>query len=128
MPEDYELVNGVIKRKNLDNAAPVITIGTASPLSWEAGVPFVAPTATALDEVDGDLTASIQVAVNVNVNEPGDTYTVVYSVSDTAGNTASQTLAVTVTPSFDTGDPNGCLLYTSPSPRDRTRSRMPSSA
>ena len=24
--------------------------------------------------------------------------------------------------------PNSCLLYTSPSPRDRTRSRMPSSA
>ena len=24
--------------------------------------------------------------------------------------------------------PNHCLLYTSPSPRDRTRSRMPSSA
>ena len=24
--------------------------------------------------------------------------------------------------------PAGCLLYTSPSPRDRTRSRMPSSA
>ena len=36
----------------------------------------------------------------------------------------------------DAGDPveqakiydKGCLLYTSPSPRDRTRSRMPSSA
>ena len=26
------------------------------------------------------------------------------------------------------GDCNTCLLYTSPSPRDRTRSRMPSSA
>ena len=26
------------------------------------------------------------------------------------------------------GRPNTCLLYTSPSPRDRTRSRMPSSA
>ena len=26
------------------------------------------------------------------------------------------------------GDQSGCLLYTSPSPRDRTRSRMPSSA
>ena len=25
-------------------------------------------------------------------------------------------------------DPKVCLLYTSPSPRDRTRSRMPSSA
>ena len=27
-----------------------------------------------------------------------------------------------------TDDVKGCLLYTSPSPRDRTRSRMPSSA
>ena len=27
-----------------------------------------------------------------------------------------------------TGVPRPCLLYTSPSPRDRTRSRMPSSA
>ena len=27
-----------------------------------------------------------------------------------------------------TGTPTICLLYTSPSPRDRTRSRMPSSA
>ena len=30
--------------------------------------------------------------------------------------------------SFDTHPDNDCLLYTSPSPRDRTRSRMPSSA
>ena len=29
--------------------------------------------------------------------------------------------------SYDGGGP-GCLLYTSPSPRDRTRARMPSSA
>ena len=28
----------------------------------------------------------------------------------------------------DFTDPENCLLYTSPSPRDRTRSRMPSSA
>ena len=28
----------------------------------------------------------------------------------------------------DPNTPNTCLLYTSPSPRDRTRSRMPSSA
>ena len=28
----------------------------------------------------------------------------------------------------DRNRPNTCLLYTSPSPRDRTRSRMPSSA
>ena len=29
---------------------------------------------------------------------------------------------------FATAAENDCLLYTSPSPRDRTRSRMPSSA
>ena len=29
---------------------------------------------------------------------------------------------------FTISEFNGCLLYTSPSPRDRTRSRMPSSA
>ena len=29
---------------------------------------------------------------------------------------------------FKRQDPYACLLYTSPSPRDRTRSRMPSSA
>ena len=29
---------------------------------------------------------------------------------------------------FDSDCREGCLLYTSPSPRDRTRSRMPSSA
>ena len=30
--------------------------------------------------------------------------------------------------SNEVADDNNCLLYTSPSPRDRTRSRMPSSA
>ena len=29
---------------------------------------------------------------------------------------------------FDSSSSGACLLYTSPSPRDRTRSRMPSSA
>ena len=33
-----------------------------------------------------------------------------------------------VTRQVKTGDYEACLLYTSPSPRDRTRSRMPSSA
>ena len=32
------------------------------------------------------------------------------------------------TKKFDGYHPKPCLLYTSPSPRDRTRSRMPSSA
>ena len=52
-------------------------------------------------------------------NTSGNTWTAVYTAnaSDTDG-------AVTYSIAF--GDT--CLLYTSPSPRDRTRSRMPSSA
>ena len=34
----------------------------------------------------------------------------------------------TVRPLLQTEDPDACLLYTSPSPRDKCRSRMPSSA
>ena len=40
--------------------------------------------------------------------------------------TPTPTLTPTVVPT--TAQPTTCLLYTSPSPRDRTRSRMPSSA
>ena len=40
----------------------------------------------------------------------------------------SSTAAVLISASFAGQSLIGCLLYTSPSPRDRTRSRMPSSA
>ena len=43
----------------------------------------------------------------------------------TSARGAENTLFVTVTPSID-WEP--CLLYTSPSPRDKRQSRMPSSA
>ena len=40
-----------------------------------------------------------------------------------------QNLISTKKPDYIAGiESRGCLLYTSPSPRDRTRSRMPSSA
>ena len=46
--------------------------------------------------------------------------------------TNAATCATIVATALDTtalaGNANVCLLYTSPSPRDRTRSRMPSSA
>ena len=40
--------------------------------------------------------------------------------------TDGEAVIVTITPTYS-GCP-ACLLYTSPSPRDRTRARMPSSA
>ena len=40
----------------------------------------------------------------------------------------SSTLILGLCAGFGAGRTRACLLYTSPSPRDRTRSRMPSSA
>ena len=51
---------------------------------------------------------------------PNDVQRNVYTATHTYPTRSQFTLSVT--------DPNRCLLYTSPSPRDRTRSRMPSSA
>ena len=41
---------------------------------------------------------------------------------------SSNSMKVTLTPIHNLTNFSHCLLYTSPSPRDRTRSRMPSSA
>jgi len=61
------------------------------------------------------------------------TYTVIVSDTDGCSTTASWTLTepdALVINLINQTDLlcDGCLLYTSPSPRDRTRSRMPSSA
>ena len=53
--------------------------------------------------------------------EVGGTSSSLRSLSNTAGKSAPDGMQ-------EFYGYSGCLLYTSPSPRDRTRSRMPSSA
>ena len=65
------------------------------------------------------------------VVDEGSTITIdnaLLQTTDEDQNSASPTYLITSAPSEGTLLINGCLLYTSPSPRDRTRSRMPSSA
>ena len=51
------------------------------------------------------------------------------AIGNTTANTgAFTTLAASGAVTLSGGTANGCLLYTSPSPRDRQKSRMPSSA
>ena len=47
---------------------------------------------------------------------------------DTPKEQASETVSISENEIYFKRQPLTCLLYTSPSPRDRTRSRMPSSA
>lgn len=79
-----------------DTVKPVITLVGSSNPSIPMSVAFVDTGATAADDEDGDITASIVIVNNVNMSAPG-VYTVTYNVSDAAGNLADQvTRTVTV--------------------------------
>ena len=74
----------------LDQDAPLITLLGDSTINLTIGDAFTDPGATALDEVDGDLTASIVVGGDtVDINTEG-TYVITYNVSDAQGNAAEQ--------------------------------------
>ena len=82
--------------KSPDNALPVITLTGDNPQLIAVGEAYVELGATASDNRDGDLTASIVVnASAIDSSVPG-TYQVSYNVSDAAGNAAT-TVTRTVT-------------------------------
>ena len=78
--------------------APVITLLGESEVSLELGSSYTDAGATAVDNIDGDITSNIAVVSTVDVNNVG-TYTVTYNVSDAAGNAATQVIrTVNITP------------------------------
>jgi MYXO-CTERM domain-containing protein len=80
----------------LDTTAPEITVVGAESISLELGAPYTDAGVVALDEVDGDVTASITTVNPVDVDTVG-TYTVTYSVADASGNVAVKTRTVVIT-------------------------------
>ena len=79
-----------------DTTAPVITLLGDASVSVVLGDTYTDAGATASDNIDGDLTASI-VTVNLVDTSAVGTYTVTYNVSDAAGNAAIEvTRTVTV--------------------------------
>ena len=81
-----------------DQTAPVISLVGITPFSLEQGDSYTDAGATASDNVDGDITASITTTSTVNTAVVGN-YTVTYSISDAAGNAAVAVVRdVTVTP------------------------------
>ena len=76
----------------VDTTPPVITLVGANPQVIEVGSPYVELGATALDNYDGDITASIVIdATAVNTAGVGS-YPVTYDVSDANGNPAVQVI------------------------------------
>ena len=78
-----------------DTTPPVITLKGAATIQDTLNKAYVELGATATDNKDGDLTTSIVTSGTVNYNLKG-TYTITYTVSDAAGNTATATRTVNV--------------------------------
>jgi len=79
----------------IDTTAPVITINGDNPANVEIGSNYTDARATALDDVDGDLTPGISISGSVDTNSLGE-YIITYTVSDNAGNQATATRTVNV--------------------------------
>nr|WP_272509065.1 immunoglobulin-like domain-containing protein [Clostridium ganghwense] len=87
VPEEPKIPEGTPDKKR-----PVITLNGDSKIVLNFGDEYEELGATAVDDVDGDITDKIKIKVNgkddeVNTNIPGN-YVITYNVSDTAGNKA----------------------------------------
>ena len=94
-----------------DTTIPVITLLGTTPYTHERGDTYTDAGATATDNVDGDISASVVTSGSVSSNTSGS-YVLNYDVSDAAGNaaaTVSRTVNVT-----DTTAPIISLIGTNP--------------
>lgn len=91
-----------------DQTPPVISL-TGGNRTITVGDTWVDPGYSAIDDVDGNLTAQVVVTGTVNTAVAGS-YSITYTVSDSTGNTATATRIVTVLPAtnypFDTAAPD----------------------
>ena len=97
-----------------DVEAPVITLLGSNPQEIVVGSAYVELGATAIDNVDGDLTASIVIdASGVDTSTVGS-YEVDYSVTDSSGNVGTATRTVNVVAAPDVEAPVITLLGSNP--------------
>ena len=102
-----EVVRTITVSSVADTTVPLITLIGEAIISLEVGTAYTDQGATALDNIDGDITSSIVTVgdTTVDVNTAGD-YTVTYNVSDAAGNAAVEVVrTITVSSVADTTVP-----------------------
>jgi hypothetical protein len=74
-----------------DITAPIITLTGNSPVSVEKGAIYTDAGASALDNLDGNITANIIITNQVNTTATG-TYAVKYNLTDSSGNAATEVI------------------------------------
>jgi len=101
-----------------DKVIPTINLNGDYYLTLAFGEDFIDPGATALDDVDGNITADLIVAGIVNSDKAGE-YPITYDVLDSNGNEAIQvtrivkvTSGITIREDAEDGDTVHWILYT----------------
>lgn len=95
-PETKAFIDSLPQRvEPLDTTPPVLVLEGDDSVNLKVGEDYEELGATAMDEVDGDLSEEVQIVGEVNTDQPGE-YAVEYSVIDEAGNEARKTRTVRV--------------------------------
>jgi len=101
--------NGIGRLGLGDRVTPELTLLGEASVNIAAGQEFVDPGATAVDDIDGDITDKIEVSGVVDSTVVG-TQTITYSVADRAGNSAIASRTVIVSVDEGRGGGGGGLL------------------
>ena len=98
--------NGIGRLGRGDRTAPELALLGEAQITLPSGADYVDQGATAIDDIDGDLTNAIITFGSVNTALVG-TYTVTYTASDRASNTSQISRTVTVGVNQGTGGGGG---------------------
>jgi hypothetical protein len=109
-------VVNVFKAQVVDSIAPVITLNGVNPMNVALNGIYSEPGATATDNIDGPISSSkIIITGAVTTTVPGS-YSVIYRVSDNAGNQATKTRTVIVSGGVIPGDSLPVITLNPPNP------------
>ncbi len=95
MAKAERMVNVKEPEAPIDNVRPVIRLIGGSPNTIYVGDPYEEPGVNATDDVDGDITAFINIEGEIDPSQSG-TYYLKYSVADKSGNKTEKELRVRV--------------------------------
>src|SRR5699024_6556831 len=79
----------------IDVVPPEITLLGDNPIELMQGETFTDPGVEAIDDMDGDLTESVEITEDIDMNVPGE-YEVNHEVADSSGNITTETRKVVV--------------------------------
>jgi hypothetical protein len=89
--------------------SPIVTLVGAAIVNLAAGEPFTDSGASATDDIDGDITASIVTSGTVNTTVVG-TYNITYTAADRANNSAMVQRTIKVGVNQGTGGGGGGVV------------------